>query len=310
MNKSERLNQELIFLSDKNFFQINDLITEFNISKRTALRDIAELENMGLSFYVENGRYGGYHLLKKELLVPVIFNLEEISAIFFAIKALTLLSATPFEKSYQHIYNKLLATLPKEQQDYVAKLQDAVSYYRVPSITAPNFLNIILTSIVDEKIIDITYNQHQRIDQQIQVFSLLYRNGIWFCDAYDINTDKWGTYRCDCIENCQLNQEITETYTRLELKEFQKHYENSYHDISFQCELTPLGRELFQKNNYPNMHLKAENGKILMYGGYNQAEFHYMVDYLITLGQNVTINYPQALQDAYLETLKEIINRY
>jgi len=72
MNKAERLNQELIFLSNKNFFQINDLITEFNISKRTVLRDITELESMGLSFYVENGRHGGYHLIKKELLVPVI----------------------------------------------------------------------------------------------------------------------------------------------------------------------------------------------------------------------------------------------
>ena len=310
MNKAERLNQELIFLSNKNFFQINDLMTEFNISKRTALRDISELEAMGLSFYVENGRYGGYHLIKKELLVPVIFNLEEVSAIFFAINALTLLSATPFEKSYQHIYDKLLATLPKPQQDYVAKLQDGVSYYRVPSITAPNFLNTILQSIVDEKVIDITYNQHQRTKQQIQVFNLLYRNGIWFCDAYDINTQKWGTYRCDCIEQCQLNQTITQTYTRLELKQFQQTYERTYHNIKFQCELTPLGQELFQKNNYPNMHLRTENNKIIMYGGYNRNEFNYMVEYLITLGKNVKINYPVELKQAYLNELRKIIASY
>jgi len=306
MNKAERLNQELIFLSNKNFFQINDLISEFNISKRTVLRDITELEAMGLSFYVENGRHGGYHLIKKELLVPVIFNLEEVSAIFFAIKALTLISATPFEKNYQHIYDKLLATLPKSQQQYVAKLQDGVNYYRVPSITTPNFLNIILQSIVDEKVIDVTYHRNK----QLQVFNLLYRNGIWFCDALDINTKKWGTYRCDRIKNCQINHEITNTFSRLELKRFQQNYENNYHNIPFECELTPLGRELFQKNNYPNMHLKTSNGKIVMYGGYNRAEFNYMVEYLITLGKNVKINYPAELKQAYVNELRKIIDQY
>lgn len=44
MKKSERLNQELIFLRDKYSFQLEELIAEFDISKRTALRDIQELE--------------------------------------------------------------------------------------------------------------------------------------------------------------------------------------------------------------------------------------------------------------------------
>lgn len=310
MNKADRLNQELIFLSTKNFFQINDLISEFQISKRTALRDISELEQMGLSFYVENGRYGGYHLVNQELLVPVIFNLDEVNAIFFAIKALSQLSATPFEKSYKHIYDKLMATLPKHQQDYVAKMQKAVSYYRIPSITAPNFLSIILKSVIDQKVLNITYNQHHRSQQQIQVFNLLYRNGIWFCDAYNIQTKKWATYRCDCIERCQINAQVKDTYGHSELKQFKENYENTYHNIKFQCHLTPLGRELFPKNNYPNMHLKEEGNQIYLYGGYNQDEFDYMVEYLITLGQNVTIDYPIELKQSYLNALRKIIAKY
>lgn len=310
MNKAERLNQELIFLRDKNFFQINDLMTEFQISKRTTLRDISELENMGLSFYTESGRNGGYHLINQSLLVPVTFNLEEINAIFFAIKALTLLSATPFEKSYKHIYDKLLATLPKSQQDYVAKLQAGVSYYKVPSITAPNFLNIILQSIVDQRVLDVTYHQAEQRQQQLQIFNLLYRNGIWFCDAYDINAKKWGTYRCDKIESCQINRNITQTFTHQELHQFKLNYENTYHNIPFQCQLTPLGRELFQKNNYPNMKLKEVADQTYMYGGYNQAEFKYMIEYLISLGKNVKIDYPEQLKQGYLTELRKIIAEY
>lgn len=53
MNRSERLNQELIFLSYRQTFHVKELMQEFNISKRTALRDISSLEQLGLSFYVE-----------------------------------------------------------------------------------------------------------------------------------------------------------------------------------------------------------------------------------------------------------------
>ena len=128
MDRSERLNQELIFLSYKSQFHVDDLMTEFNISKRTALRDIASLEQLGLAFYVEPGRYGGYHLTKRQLWVPVLLNIQEINALFFAIKALSLLSATPFEKSYTTIYQKLMATLPLAEQQKVTRLQEVVNY--------------------------------------------------------------------------------------------------------------------------------------------------------------------------------------
>ncbi len=51
MKKSERLNQELIFLSHKKSFNLSDLMNKLNISKRAVLRDI---EALGVSFYLEN----------------------------------------------------------------------------------------------------------------------------------------------------------------------------------------------------------------------------------------------------------------
>ena len=78
MKRAERLNQELIFLSSKKSFNLSDLIKEFNISKRTALRDIQDLELMGLPFYVENGRNGGYKLINEKLLIPIHFGMLSI----------------------------------------------------------------------------------------------------------------------------------------------------------------------------------------------------------------------------------------
>lgn len=94
MKKSERLNQELIFLKDKKSFQLRDLIDGFAISERTALRDIAELEALGVPLYTETGRLGGYRVLSHTLSIPVYFTDEEITAILFALQSLQNLTTT------------------------------------------------------------------------------------------------------------------------------------------------------------------------------------------------------------------------
>nr|WP_262336637.1 HTH domain-containing protein [Lactiplantibacillus plantarum] len=86
MNRSERLNQELIFLSYRQEFHIKELMQEFNISKRTALRDVNSLEQLGLSIYVEPGRYGGYQIMQQQLWVPILLNSQEINALFLRSK--------------------------------------------------------------------------------------------------------------------------------------------------------------------------------------------------------------------------------
>ena len=44
--------------------------------------------------------------------------------------------------------------------------------------------------------------------------------------------------------------------------------------------------------------------------GFNMKELHYMIDYLIGLGDNVIIEYPQILKDGYLEKVNKILNYY
>ena len=134
---------------------------EFQISKRTALRDVEELEAMGLPFYTENGRYGGYKLINQGLWTPVYFNDEEIEAIFFALDALKLLSSTPFEKSYRHIRQKLSATLPESQQEYISKMLTVVNFYGIAPVSKVTDLKLLMTAILSEKIVKMTYSQYE-----------------------------------------------------------------------------------------------------------------------------------------------------
>ncbi|WP_125709901.1 helix-turn-helix transcriptional regulator [Companilactobacillus zhongbaensis] len=309
MNKAERLNQELIFLNYKNFFQVKDLMEEFHISKRTALRDIAELEQMGLSIYAENGRNGGYHIISHNLMIPITFSLEEVNAIFFAIKSLNLLSATPFEKSYSHIYDKLMATLPQLQQDQVQRMQQVIKYYNAPTIAQTNFLEAVLQATLKEQVIKLKTQQFLDETLSLQPYDLLYRNGIWFFDAYNFENHRWWTYRIDKITDISTIDQIL-PLTRAQLRKKKQKDTAENHPTQFKCALTEKGRELFQKNNYPNMSLKTESNQLFMVGGYSQNEFSYMIEYLISLGNNVKIIYPQELKDGYLKEVQRMISQY
>jgi len=308
MDRSERLNQELIFLSYKNEFHVNDLIAAFNISKRTALRDIQSLEQLGLTFYVEPGRYGGYKLTKRQLWVPVLLNIQEINALFFAIKALSLLSATPFEKSYTTIYQKLMATLPLAEQQKVTRLQEVVNYYTIPNLDGPKLLRPLLNAILNETVV-VMQLKATKTPQRFQLFDLLFRNGVWFVSGVNLTTKHWEIIRCDTVTALtETNQPAQLSYEAL--KQRQTTYDLQHHNIAYRCKLTPHGREIVQRNHYANMQLECIDGQDYLYGGYNQDEYDYMIQYLLALGTNVQILAPKALQTGYLAAIDKIKDMY
>ena len=53
MNKSQRINDMLIFLNKKRQFNLKDIMNRYHISKSTALRDIASLETLGIPIYID-----------------------------------------------------------------------------------------------------------------------------------------------------------------------------------------------------------------------------------------------------------------
>lgn len=310
MKKSERLNQELIFLSDKHSFRLKDLQSEFGISKRTALRDIEELESMGLAFYVEPGRHGGYRLVNQSPLVPIYFNIEEVQAIFFALKALDLVSATPFKKSYSQIRQKLFATMSDEKKQMITETLDVIHYYNVAPVSEQNHLELILQAMMKDQIVKMTYTQYENKWIRLQFLELFYRNGIWFTKAYDVQNKKWGIYRCDFMKDMVIEEDGKDTFTKEELKELQLEYEKTYHDITFKCRLTEQGKEKFLKHHYPNMRLEIIDQIPYIVGGYNQEELSYMTHYLMSFGKHVKIEYPEELKESYLNQLREVIDKY
>ena len=315
MKKSERLNQELIFLQFKNTFHLKDIMEEFGISKRTALRDISDLENMGVSLYSKAGRYGSYYLLNKDLLAPVYFNEDEIASVLFAIQAQNLLSQTPFGKSYPQIYQKLLSTLSREKSSAIQNRLEDVSYKSIPVVARTNHLTDVLAAARNELLLDIVYEQRGHRETTVYVCDLFFQDGVWFFNGYDTRTSDWNVYRCDCIRSCSIRSSQKECRSffpdKKSARKSMEDYNASQDTISFKCLLTASGREQFLRTNFYDMSLnETDSGDYVLSGQITERNLHYLIHYFISFGSELRIISPDMVINEYCSALKEILAGY
>ena len=174
-------------------------MTEFSISRRTALRDVQELEGLGVPIYVEAGRNGKYHILDHTPFVPVYFSESEMASILFAIQALEKLLQTPFDKSYTQVYQKLLSILPQNEKNSIEEYLSVVEYKSVPAVANSDHLREVLSAAQNNQIMEMEYIQYGSEMILVYIYDLFFQDGVWFFNGYECETQSWRIYRCDCI---------------------------------------------------------------------------------------------------------------
>lgn len=80
MKKVERINVIMRYINNRAHFTISEIMREFNISRSTAIRDIREIEAIGMPLVAEVGRDGGYFVMHNSVLPVVRFTDNEVKA--------------------------------------------------------------------------------------------------------------------------------------------------------------------------------------------------------------------------------------
>ncbi|MDU5949700.1 MAG: HTH domain-containing protein, partial [Paenibacillus macerans] len=127
MKKVERINTIMRYINNRAHFTISEIMREFNISRSTAIRDIREIEAMGMPLVAEAGRDGGYFVMNNSVLPTVRFTDNEIKALFIAFMA-TRNQQLPYLKSRQSLAEKLLGLISENQQDDLVLLNEILLF--------------------------------------------------------------------------------------------------------------------------------------------------------------------------------------
>lgn len=311
MKKAERLNQELIYLQDKRYFHLHDLETKFNISERTALRDLQDLDHIGLAFYSNPGRNGGYCLLNNRLALPIRFKTEEINATFFALQSIKKITVTPYSHNYEQIKEKLLQSFPSQLRQQIIRQQKAVHFYSQPSLNSVPFFKDLLKACLNNEVITAVNPQFVKEKQDLQLFDLFYQTGNWFCHAYNLKLKKWFILRLDKFKEVHLSTPRTSNLmSKTELQESFLNYQKQYHYLTYKCQLSHEGENRIRFNSYPDMKIIHQKGQIYLQGKFNPDEEEYLVDYFLSLGNEIKVIKPATLRQAYVEELQTILRHY
>ena len=308
MNKSERLNDMIRYLSGKNSFRLRDLMERYSISRSSALRDVRALEELGLPIFTRAGRSGSYGILPNRLLTPILFTVDEIYALYVAMRTLDSYQTTPFHLDVARLREKFEECAPRHRTS-LHRIADILRLDVTKHANESTCLREILQFAVQEQPCVIQYQKKELRRYTVQFFEIRAAYGQWYGTGHDFEMGQVRVFRCDRITSVEACTDVT----GIPLSAFARPAEDLYcraDALSFVVEITAKGRDFFYKEHYPSMRLVEENGRYYIHGFYNVGEETFIADYFIHYGDAVCAVEPMALRAAIRTRLRTLTAHY
>jgi predicted DNA-binding transcriptional regulator YafY len=312
MNKSERLNTMLLFLNNKNSFNLKDLMTKYSISKSTAMRDVKSLEEIGMPIYSKSGRNGYYGLLQNRLLSPIVFTVNEVFALYFSMLTLNEYETTPFHLSIEILKRKFENCLSAEKILILRKIEKIFSFGVIQHNNSCCFLKDILQFAIEEKVCEIKYSKKGiEGSYYVQFFDISSSFGQWYVTGYNFKNNITQVFRCDKI----LDVKVSTQYQPKALADFIKSPDTLYkkpNATAFAIVIAKEGVDLYYKEHYLSMELSFLEEQYVIRGFYNKGEEDFITNYFIKYGETLLSIKPASLQHLIigkLDSLKKHLSK-
>lgn len=214
MKKVERINTIMRYINNRAHFTISEIMQEFHISRSTAIRDIREIEAMGMPLVAEVGRDGGYFVMSNSVLPTVRFTDNEIKALFIAFMA-TRNQQLPYLKSRLSLAEKLLGLISETQQETLVFLNQ-ILLFEGTNPHNPDLLDLsdlphpMLEKLIQILLLDrylwITIQEGKEI-KSYSIFLLhLYREkNLWLIEGFDLMEGKRQIFPVDQLNDVKPN---------------------------------------------------------------------------------------------------------
>lgn len=199
MKKVERINIIMRYINNRAHFTISEIMREFNISRSTAIRDIREIEAMGMPLVAEVGRDGGYFVMNNSVLPTVRFTDNEIKALFIAFMA-TRNQQLPYLKSRQSLAEKLLGLISENQQDDLVLLNQILLFegtnpnnpdlLDLSDLPHPMLEKLIQILLVDSYLLVSVKEGKDTKSYPIYLLHLYREKSLWQIEGFDLEEEK------------------------------------------------------------------------------------------------------------------------
>ena len=206
-----RLSSILILLQSKRLVTSTDISLKFDVSKRTAYRDIKALEESGVPIFTEEGK--GYSLMEGYCLPPIMFSEKEANALITAAALISRNKDASLISNYNNALQKIRAVLRYSNKDKANLLAERIAYFKnyKREITSDN-LSIIQLAITNLQLVEIIYHsigKDEVTERILEPQALYHSNENWILIAWCRLRNDYREFRLDKIKKIQpLSQEF------------------------------------------------------------------------------------------------------
>lgn len=197
MNRMDRMMAIVMMLQGQKQTAVA-IARKLEVSRRTVLRDIQSLCEMGVPVVAEAGPGGGFSLPEGYFLPPLVFSAKEATVLLTAAQALAQYPESPFGPERESAVAKLRSLLGEaeraEADHLLGKLQVWVP---VRKYSAP-FMDLVIETAGRSGWLKVRYRsltgQTERTIRPDRVYA---SEGFWYAEAFDPEKGESRTFRLD-----------------------------------------------------------------------------------------------------------------
>lgn len=310
MSRSTRLLELLITLQSRPRFTVAALAEEFGVSRRTMLRDLHALSEMGVPLAATPGPGGGYSLIMRRRLFPLSLSVDEAIGIILSYEALLAYAQSPFAAGGLATVTKVRNALPPEIVHQLDRIRRhvVVSEPR-PEYDAP-FLPALLDAALDAAHLRIVYDSRSGVTERVIFpFGLVASNGFWYCACHDYRRGVNLSLRADRVRSVDR----VDGYERPpgSLPEWFEHrLPDAVRFLPFRATVTRRAARTFEFNLMFGQVEVGEDGVAVVERQVPEPELPYYADRLLVLGADLIVESPPALIVLIRQRAEAIVRVY
>ncbi len=224
MNRIDRLAAILIQLQSRPLVKARDIADKFSISLRTVYRDVKALEEAGVPVIGEAGT--GYRLMEGYKLPPVMFNMDEATALLTASKLVQSKTDAGISKHFDAALDKIRAILRHSEKDHIEEIDDHIFVVEHPAIVyqpqSELHLQPILKAIGSSSVIEMDYTSLEKNEttrRKVEPVGIYYLGSHWYLIAWCRLRNDYRNFRTDKILRMTITNE-TNSKTHPPLQSF------------------------------------------------------------------------------------------
>lgn len=313
MNRIDRLAAILIQLQSRPLVKAQDIADKFSISLRTVYRDVKALEEAGVPVIGEAGT--GYRLMEGYKLPPVMFNMDEATALLTASKLVQSKTDAGISKHFTSALDKIRAILRHSEKDHIEEIDDHIAIMNHPSIVyqpqSDLHLQSILKAIGSSTVIEIEYTtleKNETTTRKVEPVGIYYLGSHWYLIAWCQLRKDYRNFRTDKIKRLTItNEPNSKTHPPLQSFMDKMSEEKELHKVVI--DLEPNIVKYLGEQKYYNGFIKEEKAGDYVRMTFLTGSLMGFSRWFMLYGDHAKIVEPTRLNDMIAEIAENILKK-